>query len=81
MEKSKKWELNKADWKAALRSALVFLAPVVVIYLQGVGAVMFMKGHIPVLTDFVPNTITVGAIIAWFYMQILGIFLRYQSGK
>lgn len=78
---SKKGELNKEDMRKALKSALIFLSPVMVIYLQGVGATMFVQGHVPVLSDFIPNTITIGAIITWFYSQILGIFIRYQSGK
>ena len=78
---SKQFSLNRADLAAAFKSALIFFAPVILIYLGSILLLLEQPSHMAKLADFLPNNATVIAIEVWILNQILGIFRRYISGK
>lgn len=76
---SKPGEMNKEDWKKAGKAAVIWFAPVVLIYLGAVLGNLQQEGHVFMLKDFIPSTFTQGAIATWFVSQLQGLFLRWSS--
>ena len=77
---SKKWRLNVSDFERQLRSALVWLAPMALVYL---GQLMFGMKESGVLKmeDFYPDSQTVGAIQLYFINQLWGLLNKLRAGK
>lgn len=78
--KSKKWDLNKRDYKAQLQSAIVWLAPIALVYLGQLLASLKADGFLA-WVDFIPDTMTIGAIQLYVVNQVFGLFLKLKAGK
>lgn len=73
--------LNKKDWKEIWKSAIIWSAPVFLIYTTAVMGTIQADGHVFSWSDFIPSTFTQGGIATWFLMQIQGALIRLQKGK
>lgn len=78
---SKRWTLNSEDWRKAGISALEFFSIPVGFYITAVLGILQLQGHAFNFTDLIPSTLTVNAIVTWAFMQLLGLFKRYNSGS
>ena len=76
---SPKGQVNKDDLKKWGRNLLVFLAPLAVIYLLQLYAVL-QNGFLS-LTDFIPSQITLGAIELYVVNALLDLFRKFTDSK
>ena len=77
METSKKYSLNSADFGHWIKNALLFLAPVGVIYLA------FVQGNLGdgiSISDFVPDAIVMGAVILYAINTVLDLLRKFLAG-
>ena len=81
MGESGKMSLNKADWKAGLKAAVVWSAPMLLLYVNSVLGAIQQANHAFAWGDLVPSTFTWGAIVGWALMQVQGMLLRLVRGK
>lgn len=79
--KSDSMTLNAEDWKAGAKAAVVWAAPVVLLYVNSVIGTIQQEGHVFAFTDMIPSTFTQGGIMAWFLMQVQGMLIRLVNGK
>ena len=79
VEVSPRGTLTINDWKKQGKAAVVWFAPVLLMYITAVLGVIQAEGHNIHYRDFVPSTMTVGAGVGWFLSQIQGIILRWQN--
>lgn len=78
--KSKKNTLNREDVIKQLRACIVWLAPLMILYFaQLSGAIADKK--VLAWTDFVPNSMTVGAVQLYVINQVYGLFQKFVAGK
>ena len=76
---SKKWQLNEADWSAAVRSAIIWLAPLGVLYF---GAVIVNLQDLGFQwSDFALNDVTLGALVLYVVNQLFGLSRRLAAGR
>jgi hypothetical protein len=68
---SSKWQFNMADFKKVMHNALVFLSPIVLLYLTFVYSNIKLDGF--ALTDFVPDNAT----ISLFSLYVLNVLLDF----
>jgi hypothetical protein len=78
---SEQMTLDKKDWKAIGKSALVWSAPVLLIYVTAVMGVLQTEGHVFSFRDFIPSTFTQGGIATWFISQVQGALIRLTRGQ
>ena len=76
---SDKFELTKSDWKKQGKAAVVWSAPVLLMYLSAVLGVLQVEGHTWNIQDLIPSSYTVGGIIVWALSQVQGIILRWVN--
>lgn len=81
MDKSKVGELNKRDVKDMLRGGLVWLSPVILMYLSSVLGTIQQDNHVFSWNDFVPTTLTMGGLVAWFIGRFQDLLLKLREGK
>lgn len=80
MKQSKKFDLNWGDIRNQIKASIVWLAPLVVLYIaQLQGALMDHKTL--TLADLTPNSMTVGAVQLYVINQAFGLFNKFVSGK
>lgn len=80
MKQSKKFDLNWGDIRNQIKASIVWLAPLVVLYIaQLQGALIDHKTLI--LADLTPNEMTVGGIQLYVINQAYGIFNKFVAGK
>lgn len=79
MKPSAHGELNKQDWAKVKADALYFLAVPATIYLTAVLGAIQQDGF--ALSDFIPTTITIGAIVGYVLNTLLNLFRKYTNGK
>lgn len=75
------YEMTHTDWKKAGKSAVVFLAPVLLVYLSAVLGVFQIEGHHFKLSDLIPSQLVIDGSIFWLLNQIQGVIMRWQAGK
>jgi hypothetical protein len=75
---SEKYTLNKEDFKKVLNNAVVFLAPLLLIYL---GSVISNIGDGFALTDFIPDNIVIGAMVLYLLNAMTDVLKKYSQGK
>ena len=80
MKKSKKWNLSTNDYKVQGLSALRWLAPMAVVYLAQLLAII-AKSQVLEIGDLTPDTMTVGAIQLYLLNQLYGLFNKLKAGK
>lgn len=73
--------LNSADLKSGLKAAVVWFAPVLLMWTTSTLGAIQQEGHKFVWGDLVPSTMTQGGIVTWGLMQAQGMLLRLQRGK
>lgn len=61
------------------KNLLVFLSPVIALYLTTIVGVISQSGHAFNFTDFIPNTFAQGGIVLWFLNAALD-YLRKLRG-
>lgn len=74
---SKPYSLNKTDFKTALRSALVFLAPLALIYFGQLTGTLQTAEHGISLNDFIPTQFTLGAIVLYVVNRLTDLIRKY----
>jgi len=74
---SEKYTLNGVDFKKILNNALVFLAPLILIYL---GSVISNMNDGFSLADFVPDNIVIGAMVLYVLNTMTDILKKYSQG-
>jgi len=74
---SKPMSLNRTDVKNIFRSGLIFLAPVVLIYLGQITGALQTPGHIFNLNDFIPSTFTLGAMTLYCANRLTDIARKF----
>lgn len=72
--------LNSTDIQNWAKNLLVFLAPVIILYLTSVLAVVQFPGHVVKLVDFIPNSVTVGGIVVYLLNGIIDLFKKLIQG-
>lgn len=65
---SKKWQWNNADTRAALKQALIFLIPTLLVF-------------IPSLIEIIPEGWKYGAVAVYVLNRIVDILRRLYAGK
>lgn len=73
--------LTAADWHAGAKAAVVWAAPVLLLYVTSVLGTVQAQGHTFAWSDLIPSTMTVGGIVTWGLMQAQGMLLRLVRGK
>lgn len=73
-----KLTLNKTQQNKVVHNALVFLAPVGILYLTTVIGVISVDGHLFSLMDFVPNATARGGFILWILNSALDYLRKLQ---
>lgn len=76
---SEKYTLNKVDFKRVLNNSLVFLAPLLLIYLGSVVSSIDNGGF--ALTDFIPDNIVIGAMVLYVLNTMMDVLKKYSEGK
>lgn len=71
--------LDKRDWQKAGKSAIVWFAPVALLYISAVLGVLQVEGHTFNIKDFIPSSYTTGGMIAWGLGRIQDILLRWSN--
>lgn len=74
-----KWTLNKEEIAKVAKNALIFISPVVLIYL-GFALVAVNKDGFQV-SDFVPTAEAMTAMVLWVINTLIDIFRKLQTGK
>lgn len=79
MDKSAKYSLNTKDWQSVLKSALVWLVPLGLIYIGQIQAIL-QNNHITIkLQEFLPTTFTWGAIVHYITNRLYDIGQKFLS--
>lgn len=78
---SKQFSLNASDLQKQLKSALIYSAPVVLLYISPLLAALQKEGHQIAVSDFYITKTTLNAIIVWALMQVEGLLIRWGAGK
>jgi len=68
--------LNKQDYKAVLRTGLIFLAPLGLIYLAQVTGALQVPNREFSLKDLVPSSFTIGAITLYVANRLTDILRK-----
>lgn len=71
--------LDKKDWRDAGKAAIVWFAPVALLYISAVLGVLQVEGHTFSVSDLVPSTFTIGSVVTWGLMQVQGLLLRWVA--
>lgn len=74
-------ELNSQDWRAGAKAALVWAAPVALLYVNSTIGIIQQEGHVFAFKDLIPTTFMWGGIVTWFLMQVQGMLIRLVRGK
>lgn len=76
-----KVSMNKADWQSVLRTGLIFLAPLGLIYFGSIVTTLSDPRHILKLSDFMPNSFQVGAMVLYIMNRLLDICRKALAGN
>ena len=80
MEQSNKGSLNKRDFKVQLKQALVWLAPLVLVYITQLQGTLQANNGLS-WKDFQPTWTTIGGIQLYVVNQVYGLFIKWKDGK
>lgn len=73
--------LEKEDWIAQGKMAVVYLAPVILIYISPILAELQKAGHVISPEDFALTPARITAISVWVLSQLEGLLIRWAAGK
>lgn len=74
---SQKFDLSSEDLKRSLHWSLVFIAPLAVIYLTSVIAIVTLPFHVFHFSDLIPNAVTTGALALYILDRLYDILMRF----
>lgn len=77
---SKKFSLNRSDWKQIGTSALIWSWPMFAIYFGQLTSVIQVRGGIN-LNDFVPTAFTLGVATKWLIDRLQNIYQKFTGGN
>lgn len=77
---SDKYTLNREDVIKQLRACIVWLAPLMILYFAQLSGTIADK-KVLAWADFVPNSMTVGAVQLYIINQAYGLFQKFVAGK
>lgn len=77
---STRFSLNAADIQNWINNLLLFLAPVFLIYVLAVTALIVGANGVVSLSDFVPSAITIGAMVLYVLNAITDLLRKYAKG-
>lgn len=73
------WRMNEEEWKDFLNDALVFLAPLALIYFGDI--IKDFNSNTFCWSIFVPDQAVQGAMVFYVISQIYNFFLYLKKGK
>lgn len=77
--KSVKWTLNKEELAKITKNALIFISPVILIYLGFALVAVNTDGF--QVQDLIPNAESVTAMALWTINTLIDIFRKLNAGK
>ena len=80
MEQSNKGSLNKRDFKMQFKQALVWLAPLVLVYITQLQGTLQANNGLS-WKDFQPTWTTIGAAQLYIINQVYGLFIKFKEGE
>lgn len=80
MKQSKKFNLNWGDIRNQIKASIVWLAPLVVLYIAQLQGSLIDHKTLS-LADLRPNELTLGGIQLYFVNQAFGLFQKFVAGK
>lgn len=82
MEKpSERFDLTRTDTKNWFHNLKIFTAPIIVIYLVSVLAVVTTGSNILGVEDFKPNQFTQNAMVVYVLNGVLDVIRKFVAGK
>ncbi len=69
--------LTKTDIQTANRSALIFVAPLALLYLTQVTGTLQTAGHVISLKDFIPTSFTTGAVALYVVNYLTNLIHKF----
>jgi len=70
--------LTPLDLEKWLHNLIIFLIPVITLYLIQVIATLSTHGHIIHINDLIPSEVTVGGMILYIFNGVLDILRKFQ---
>lgn len=69
-----------SDVRKQLQAALVWLAPLVLVYVAQLQGTLQLNDHLA-WSDFAPTPVSLGAMQLYVVNQLFGLFNRWKAGK
>lgn len=76
---STKFSLSAQDIRNWLKNLLIFVAPVLLIYVLAVTGIITGHNGVVALSDFVPNGVTVGAMVLYVLNAVIDILRKFSG--
>lgn len=73
--------MSPTDWKKRAKSAVVYFAPILLMYISGVLGVLQLPNHHFRVQDLIPSQLVIDGSITWAFMQIQGTIMAWADGK
>lgn len=77
---SRSGTLNSTDIKNWSTNLLIFIAPIVMLYITGVLGIIQLHGHVITLTDFIPNNVSLIGMLVYLLNAVLDLFRKLIEG-
>ena len=77
---SDKYNLNKNDFSLQMKQALVWLAPLLLVYITQLQGTLQANNGLSI-KDFIPTQMSLGAMELYIVNQLYGLFNKWKSGK
>lgn len=73
-----KFTLVESEFKKWLHNMLVFLAPLIILYITSIIGIISQPFHTFILMDLVPNSFAAGGLVLWILNAVLDYFRKLQ---
>lgn len=80
MNQSPKWTLDRKDVENQLKSAAIWLTPLICIYLVQINTTL-NNAHILGFNDLRPTASTIGAMQLYILNQVFGLMKKLHAGE
>jgi hypothetical protein len=77
---SPKFSLDAIDIQKWISNLLLFLAPVALIYILATTALITGANGVVTLSDFVPNSVTIGAMTLYVLNAVTDLLRKFTAG-
>ncbi len=81
MKPSDRFTLSTNDYKKWGINSLIFLIPLILIYLNQVSSLLQSPNHVMGGKDFLPSQFTMGAIVSYIISVLTDISKKWADGK